>query len=66
MRIGPVGTEVRNPAFDVTPAELITGIITEEGVIRTPYEDGLRGAVDGALARWVAQPGHDRPARDPG
>jgi len=30
------GVEVRNPAFDVTPAELVTGIITEKGVIFTP------------------------------
>jgi methylthioribose-1-phosphate isomerase len=66
VRIAPVGTEVRNPAFDVTPAELITGIITEEGVLRAPYGPALRGAVDGALARWIAQPGHDRPPRAPG
>ena len=30
------GVEVRNPAFDVTPAELVTGIITEKGVIFAP------------------------------
>ena len=30
------GVEVRNPAFDVTPAELVTGIITEKGIIFTP------------------------------
>jgi methylthioribose-1-phosphate isomerase len=30
-----------NPAFDVTPAELIGGIITENGVARAPYENGL-------------------------
>ena len=28
----PIGVDVFNPAFDVTPAELITGIITEQGV----------------------------------
>src|SRR4029453_4301520 len=33
VRIAPIGTEVRNPAFDVTPAELISGIITEEGIV---------------------------------
>lgn len=32
----PVGTEVRNPAFDVTPAELVTALITERGVVRAP------------------------------
>jgi methylthioribose-1-phosphate isomerase len=33
----PVETPVYNPAFDVTPAELIAGIITERGVFRSPY-----------------------------
>jgi methylthioribose-1-phosphate isomerase len=53
-RIAPAGTAARNPAFDVTPAELITGIITEEGVIRAPYEAGLREATASAKARWAA------------
>ena len=35
--IAPVGVEVLNPAFDITPAEYITGIITERGVF-TPHE----------------------------
>ena len=52
-RIAPRGTDVRNPAFDVTPAELITGIVTEEGVVRAPFAEGLRAAVDGAAARWA-------------
>lgn len=34
------------PAFDVTPAELIAGIITERGIIRPPYEPGIRAALD--------------------
>ena len=33
--------EARNPAFDVTPAALITAIVTEEGVHEAPYEDSL-------------------------
>ena len=33
----PEGVDVYNPAFDVTPAELITAIITEQGVLRPPY-----------------------------
>ncbi|MCJ7781404.1 MAG: S-methyl-5-thioribose-1-phosphate isomerase [Acidimicrobiia bacterium] len=33
-----------NPAFDVTPAELITGIITEVGVLHPPFEDSIRSA----------------------
>ena len=32
-RICPEGTEVINPAFDIVPSDLITGIITEEGII---------------------------------
>jgi len=36
-RFAPEGTSAWNPAFDVTPAGLITGIITEQGVFRPPY-----------------------------
>lgn len=36
----------RNPAFDVTPAELITAIVTEEGVHRSPYEASLPRRVE--------------------
>jgi methylthioribose-1-phosphate isomerase len=35
----------RNPAFDVTPAELITAIVTEEGVHRAPYGESLPAPV---------------------
>jgi methylthioribose-1-phosphate isomerase len=35
----------RNPAFDVTPARLVTAIVTEAGVHRAPYEDSLAGLV---------------------
>ena len=38
----PEGVEVFNPAFDVTPAELITGIITEYGVITAPYVENIK------------------------
>ena len=34
----------RNPAFDVTPAALITAIVTESGVHRRPYAQSLQGA----------------------
>ena len=40
-RFTPVGVEAFNPAFDVTPAELITAIITERGVLRPPYGRSL-------------------------
>jgi methylthioribose-1-phosphate isomerase len=33
--------EVRNPAFDVTPAKYITGIITERGLFRPPFKFGV-------------------------
>ncbi|MGX1194346.1 S-methyl-5-thioribose-1-phosphate isomerase [Metabacillus sp. SLBN-84] len=36
-RVAPEGVQVFNPAFDVTPHELITGIITEEGVLSGDY-----------------------------
>jgi methylthioribose-1-phosphate isomerase len=42
MRIAPEGVAVRHPAFDVTPARLITAIITDRGVARAPYEESLR------------------------
>ena len=35
------GVEIWNPAFDVTPAELITGIITEYGVLRSDYSKSI-------------------------
>jgi methylthioribose-1-phosphate isomerase len=57
VRIAPAGTAVRNPAFDVTPAELITAIVTEEGVIEPPFGAGLRAAMDRRDERRAA----DRP-----
>lgn len=51
QRIAPPGTAVWNPAFDVTPAELITGIVTEEGVLRAPYAQALQAAADARAAR---------------
>jgi methylthioribose-1-phosphate isomerase len=41
-RWAPRGVKVRNPAFDVTPAELVTGIITERGVILTPTREKIK------------------------
>jgi methylthioribose-1-phosphate isomerase len=38
-RISPPGSPALNPAFDVTPASLITAIITDRGVLRAPYEE---------------------------
>ncbi len=44
MAVAPKGTRVWNPAFDVTPADLIAGIVTERGVFRGPKYD-LRKAL---------------------
>jgi len=41
----PAGVDTWNPAFDVTPAELITAIITDVGVLRPPFEDSIRTAL---------------------
>jgi methylthioribose-1-phosphate isomerase len=41
-RTGPADVKVFNPAFDVTPNELITGIITEKGVIKPPFGENIR------------------------
>jgi methylthioribose-1-phosphate isomerase len=38
----PTDVEVFNPAFDVTPADLVTAIITEHGVVRAPYVENLK------------------------
>ena len=43
----PRGVSVANPAFDVTPAHLVTAIITEAGVIRPPYSFTLASPVSG-------------------
>jgi len=44
VQVAPAGARVRNPAFDVTPARLVTGIVTERGICRAPYEESLRRA----------------------
>ncbi len=41
VQIAPEGVIVRNPAFDVTPAENITAIITEKGVVEEPSKKGI-------------------------
>ena len=39
----PDGVPVFNPAFDVTPAEYLTALVTERGIARFPYEDSIAG-----------------------
>jgi methylthioribose-1-phosphate isomerase len=40
-RTAPEGISVYSPAFDVTPNELITAIITEKGILRPPFKDAI-------------------------
>jgi len=42
VTIAPGGTPVANPAFDVTPAELVTGLVTEKGVVRATEAELLK------------------------
>jgi len=44
-RVAPIEAEARNIAFDITPHRLITGIVTENGVVYPPFEVNLRKAV---------------------
>ena len=42
VQTAPATVEVYNPAFDVTPHSLVTGIITEKGVIYPPFQENLK------------------------
>jgi methylthioribose-1-phosphate isomerase len=55
VRLAPAGVPVLNRAFDVTPAALVTAIVTELGVARPPYDKSLRRLVEAAP--------HSRPLR---
>ena len=44
VQTAPSNVKVKNPAFDVTPNELITGFITEKGIIKPPYKENLKKA----------------------
>jgi len=44
VRIAPEGVAARYPAFDVTPAALVTAIVTERGVLRPPLADAVAAA----------------------
>jgi methylthioribose-1-phosphate isomerase len=47
LRVAPEDTAARNYAFDMTPAELISAIITERGVFRPPFGEALRSLKEG-------------------
>ena len=48
--LAPAGVKVYNPAFDITPGELITGIITEEGILKPPYHQSIATYLTGKSA----------------
>jgi len=41
-KTAPDGIDVINPAFDITPPELISGIITENGVVKPPFQESIK------------------------
>lgn len=45
--IAPQGIQVRNPAFDVTPHELVTAIVTEKGILKAPYKETIQKLFEG-------------------
>jgi methylthioribose-1-phosphate isomerase len=46
IQLAPEGIDVSNYAFDVTPNEFVTAIITEKGVARSPYTESLKKQFD--------------------
>jgi len=46
-QVTPDGVLVENPAFDVTPHQYVSAIITERGILREPYVESLRAATRG-------------------
>jgi methylthioribose-1-phosphate isomerase len=61
IRIAPE-VEAANPAFDVTPARLITAIITERGVASPPYRDSLARLFSESALENASPPARRRPA----
>jgi methylthioribose-1-phosphate isomerase len=45
IRLAPKGVTAANPAFDVTPHQYITAIITEKGIVRKPYANNLKKVI---------------------
>lgn len=54
-RTAPKGVKVWNPAFDVTPARLVTGIVTEVGIIRPPSTETVTAALERGGVRVPAR-----------
>ena len=51
LQIAPKDASIWNPAFDVTPHDLVAGIITERGIVRPPFERNLRRVFETTEAR---------------
>jgi methylthioribose-1-phosphate isomerase len=49
IQVTPNGVAIQNPAFDVTPARYITAIVTERGVLRSPYSESIRAMAGSPL-----------------
>lgn len=45
-RIAPKGVPVANPAFDMTPPDLVEAIVTDRGVVKSPVQDNIRAVID--------------------
>ena len=54
-RTAPEGVAVYNPAFDVTPAKLIAGLITERGILRPPFDQSIRTAFQEAQGQVLTR-----------
>jgi methylthioribose-1-phosphate isomerase len=46
VRIAPEGVKAAHPAFDVTPHRYLTALITEKGIVRPPFAEGLRAIME--------------------
>ncbi len=55
-RVAPAGAAALNPSFDLTPAELVTALVTEAGVLRAPYGPAIGRAIEVREARRPVAP----------
>jgi methylthioribose-1-phosphate isomerase len=53
VQTAPMGIRARNPVFDVTPHRYITALITDRGVVRSPYDPGLTALAGAGLSDRV-------------
>ncbi|MEW6298313.1 MAG: S-methyl-5-thioribose-1-phosphate isomerase, partial [Thermodesulfobacteriota bacterium] len=65
QQIAPAGVRVANPAFDITPHELVSAIITEQGIARDPFDQSLPGLVEKGEknTQRKRQPGTEKPRK---